>query len=240
MPSLLELLSTGRKLEGKLFFQELPISIETKKGSIRTGIGKDGKRWSVVMKCDYGYIRGTEGADGDQVDVYIGQNPFAAYAYIVHQKIPGSGKAYDEDKCFLGFSSAENAREMFLSHFDSTTTNPEDWYTGMTILSVAKFKEMLKRKMGGKLHARKLKANIAYIVDNVSMDVAPTSKPPSIVNKPAKKNFDKAKVDREYLQEMQDKILRQGNKPEMVETAMPYQFSREKTRQKTRIIKRAK
>jgi len=39
------------------------LSIENEKGSTRSGVGKDGKKWSVAMPAHYGYIKGTTGAD---------------------------------------------------------------------------------------------------------------------------------------------------------------------------------
>ena len=54
--------------------QGLDIAIENPKGSERKGVGKDGEEWSVAMPSHYGFVRRTEGADGDQVDVYVGPN----------------------------------------------------------------------------------------------------------------------------------------------------------------------
>ena len=41
------------------------ITIENPKGSERSGTDANGKKWSVKMNNTYGYIRGTEGVDGD-------------------------------------------------------------------------------------------------------------------------------------------------------------------------------
>lgn len=41
----------------------LRFSIENPRGSTRTGVSKDGTSYQNTMSCDYGYIRGTEGAD---------------------------------------------------------------------------------------------------------------------------------------------------------------------------------
>ena len=54
------------------------------------------------MPATYGYIRRTEGADGDQVDVYVGPEPAAETVFIVDQ-VDADTKAFDEHKAFIGF-----------------------------------------------------------------------------------------------------------------------------------------
>lgn len=95
----------------------MKISIETPKGHTRSGTDKDGHEWSIKMKNDYGYIRMTEGTDGDHVDCYIGPNHEAKMVYVIHQLHPDSGE-YDEDKCMIGFDSAEEAKAAYLAHYD--------------------------------------------------------------------------------------------------------------------------
>ena len=71
----------GQYEKGDVKLHGLDIAIENPKGSERKGVGKDGEEWSVTMPSHYGFARKTEGADGDQVDVYVGpragrQRPF--------------------------------------------------------------------------------------------------------------------------------------------------------------------
>lgn len=128
------------KLEGKTIFQGLPISIETDKGSIREGIDKKtGKSWKVKMTWPYGYIRKTEGVDGDHVDVFIGPNENAQNAYVIHTKDPHTG-AYDEDKCMLGFDNPAAAKKAFLENYSSP-----GFFGTMDTLPMDKFKERLKQ-----------------------------------------------------------------------------------------------
>ena len=107
----------ANKLHYKTTFQNLPISIENRKGSVRKGVDDDGSEWKTKMKVPYGYIRGTEGPDGDGVDVFVGPNEDAACAYIIHCNDPESGE-FDEDKVMLGFDSSKKAKEVFLQHYD--------------------------------------------------------------------------------------------------------------------------
>lgn len=59
---------SGHELQDRYNFAGLKISVENKKGSIRSGKDKDGHEWHTFMHYDYGYIRGTEGTDGDHLD----------------------------------------------------------------------------------------------------------------------------------------------------------------------------
>jgi hypothetical protein len=59
---------SGYPLQGRTKVQGMDISIENKKGSVRSGTDKDGHEWHTHMNFDYGYIRGTVGKDKDHVD----------------------------------------------------------------------------------------------------------------------------------------------------------------------------
>ena len=97
---------------GTIDFQGLRIRVETPKGETRSGVDTDGKPWSVVMPAHYGEVAGTEGTDGDPVDVFVGDDAHAPFAYVIHLKDPATGE-HDEDKVFLGFATAEDVRECF-------------------------------------------------------------------------------------------------------------------------------
>ena len=136
---------SGHKLQGRTTFQGMNISIENKKGSIRRGTDSDGHKWAIKMHYDYGYIRGTEGADGDHVDCYLGGNEGAKKVYIIHQKIPGTDK-YDEDKCMLGFDTLEEAKAAYLKQYDKP-----GFFGGVDTVAVEVFKEkVLLKKWHGK------------------------------------------------------------------------------------------
>jgi hypothetical protein len=86
------------------------------------------------MKWPYGYIRRTEGTDGDHVDCYIGPNPEAKFAYVVHQNDPVTGK-FDEDKVMLGFDSAKEAKAAYIGQY-----NRPGFFGSMAKMSMADFK----------------------------------------------------------------------------------------------------
>ena len=106
------------KLQGHTSFQGLPIDIENQKGSVRSGVDKDGKPWRTEMRVPYGYIKGSKGADGEGVDVFIGPHKKSPEAHVVHQhKV--TGKGYDEDKVMLGFKDRAHAIKTYLQHYDN-------------------------------------------------------------------------------------------------------------------------
>ena len=105
------------RLQGHLEHQGLEIAVENRKGSVRKGVDKDGTPWRTVMKYPYGYIKGTKGSDGEEVDCYVGPDANAEKAYVVHQN-KDDGKTYDEDKVMLGFGSLEEARAAYLKHYN--------------------------------------------------------------------------------------------------------------------------
>ena len=137
------------KLQGRLIFQGLPISIENRKGSVRSGVDADGHQWRIKMKMPYGYIRLTEGTDGDHVDCYVGENKESKRVYIIHQNHPDTGK-YDEDKVMLGYNSAKEAKEAYLQQYDRP-----GFFGSMTTCNIDQFKEMLEKKKGKKLTTKK-------------------------------------------------------------------------------------
>lgn len=138
---------SGHKLQDRTSWNGLKISIENKKGSVRRGVDKDGHQWATKMHFDYGYIRGSEGTDGDHVDCYLGDNMDAKKVYIVHQNDPVTHK-YDEDKCMLGFNTLEDAKKAYLMQYDRP-----GFLGKIDTMDFDEFKEfiLLKRNHGKKI-----------------------------------------------------------------------------------------
>jgi DNA-directed RNA polymerase beta subunit len=90
------------------------ISIENPKGSVRSGTSPDGTKWSNVLACDYGDIRGTESVDGDPVDIYLSDHPEKGAVFVIDQIDPKTGK-FDEHKVMYGFNSVEEASKTYLA-----------------------------------------------------------------------------------------------------------------------------
>ncbi len=104
----------SRPIKKRVMFQGMPINLEFLKGDSIEGEDERGP-WKTTFKYPYGEIAGTRTwADKEPLDVYLGPNKEAKYVYIVHQKNK-QGK-FDEDKCFLGFSSPRLALSTYYSH----------------------------------------------------------------------------------------------------------------------------
>lgn len=129
-------IQAGKKLAERTEFQGLQLSIENKKGSVRKGEDPHFGPWEVEFQVPYGYIRNTMGSDGQHVDVFLGPNPKATMAYVVHIRKTPDYKKYDEDKALLGFDSAQEAKRTFLQHY-----NDERFFGGMEAMPMEEFKE---------------------------------------------------------------------------------------------------
>jgi inorganic pyrophosphatase len=130
--------SKGFKLQGKTSVQGLKVAIENRRGSVREGKNEDGSKWRTKYKIPYGYIEGTKGADGEEVDAYVGPDKEAPKAYVVKQKKDDG--SYDEDTVMLGFKSKAKARKAILQHYD----DPK--YIGATkAVPMEKLKQELKK-----------------------------------------------------------------------------------------------
>lgn len=108
----------GNYKKGHLKLQGLDIALENPKGSTRSGTDQDGRAWQSTMAHDYGYIKRTLGADGDHVDVFIGDKPDSETVYVVDQVDPKTGK-FDEHKVMMGFSDEQAAREGYLGNYEA-------------------------------------------------------------------------------------------------------------------------
>lgn len=138
-------------------FQGLQIRIESPAGSVREGVDKGGKPWRTTMSHDYGEILGSKGIDGDPVDVFIGHNKSAKFVYVVHQTTK-DGNAIDEDKCFMGFNDAMDAKEAFYKNYDV----PEFFWGPVEAIPVDVFKKkvMETKQEPSLIHASKMNTAI--------------------------------------------------------------------------------
>lgn len=106
-------LEAGNYPKGHIWLHGLNISIENKRGSVRGRKDAEGNvAWNVKMPTAYGYIRGTVGADGDHVDVFLGPDPASEKVWVIDQhrvSKKGNIKNFDEHKVMLGYRSSEKA-----------------------------------------------------------------------------------------------------------------------------------
>lgn len=130
-------ISAGNYKKGHLNIQGLEISVENPQGSTRSGTDETGETWSQELQNHYGYIRRTEGADGEQVDVFVGDNPQSDKVFVVDQ-INKDG-SFDEHKSLIGFDDIDQATEAYKSNYG--TGHPVGPVTEMTM---GQFKSWLK------------------------------------------------------------------------------------------------
>lgn len=126
---------------GHVRVQGIDIAIENPKGSTRTGSDASGREWRVKMPASYGRIKRSEGQDGEQVDVYVGDQPTASTVFVIDQ-VDADTKTADEHKVMLGFESEEAARATYEKAF-SDGRGPER-IGAVTPMSVEQLKEWLK------------------------------------------------------------------------------------------------
>lgn len=132
----------GNYKKGHMRVQGMNISIENAKGSKRSGVGKDGKKWESKMPHHYGYIRGSAGADGDHVDAYVGEHPHAPHVYLIHQKHLHNGD-FDEHKAMIGFPDEKTATNAY--HQSFSDGKGKERVMKLEKMAVPKFKKWLKR-----------------------------------------------------------------------------------------------
>lgn len=127
----------GNYKKGHVTIQGLDIAIENERGSERKGTDPDGNEWAVKMAHHYGYIKKTEGADGDHVDVFIGKNPDSEKVFIVDQV--NQDGTFDEHKVMLGFDNKAMAVTGYKSSYQ------KGWKVGpVKSMTMAEFKDWLK------------------------------------------------------------------------------------------------
>ncbi len=129
------------KLQGKIDFQGLSIAIENKKGTYREGTDPNGHEWKTFMNYDYGYVRLTEGVDGDAVDCYVGPHKDSRRVFVIHQNNPYAGGLYDEDKCMIGFDNPREAKRAYLKQYDR-----RGFFGGMEEFDISEFAKNVKIK----------------------------------------------------------------------------------------------
>jgi len=117
--------------------QGLRISVENPHGSTRSGTSPDGTEWSNTMAAHYGYVKGSEAADGDHVDVFVGPAAATAPTVYVVDQINADG-SYDEAKALMGFNSEAEALAAYKGSYN------KGWKVGpVTAMSMDDFKAAL-------------------------------------------------------------------------------------------------
>lgn len=135
----------GNYRKGHLSYRGLGISIENAKGSKRGEKDKTGELHEVKMPAAYGYIKGTIGADGMQVDCYLGKHPESTQIWVIDQDkfdVTGEDKGFDEHKVMLCYKTLKKALKDYLnSHYDGMG---HERASAVTQLNMDQLKDWLK------------------------------------------------------------------------------------------------
>lgn len=134
--------AAGNYQKGRARIGGLDVSIENPQGSTRSGVDPDGKPWSTTMAAHYGYVRGTTGKDGDQVDVFVKPGTAEDHAgpvFVVDQIDPRTGKL-DEHKAVIGAADQAEAEAIYRSNYSA------DWkgLGAITELPLAAFRSWVR------------------------------------------------------------------------------------------------
>jgi len=118
------------------------VSVETGAGGVRKGVDRDGKPWQAQMPegVAYGRIKGTQGADGQPLDIFIGPNPHSSHVFVIDQHHPKGG-GFDEHKIMAGFVNPRQALEAYKASY---TDGGGDRIGHVRALSAEEFKAWLK------------------------------------------------------------------------------------------------
>ena len=109
----------GNYKKGHVQIGTFNVTIEQPKGSVRSGVDADGKKWETEMKNTYGYIRGTEGVDGDHIDVFLSDDIDGwdgHKVFVVDQR--NADGSFDEHKVMLGFNDINDAEAAYMSNYE--------------------------------------------------------------------------------------------------------------------------
>lgn len=131
----------GNYKKHHISFQGLPVSLESIKGQVRSGTDPNGHKWSVKLPYDYGYIKRTEGADGDHVDVCIGPDHQSDHVFVVDQHDLRDGK-FDEHKVMLGYRTKDDAVRAYRDGFSDGKGGER--MRAVVRMSMPEFKRWLK------------------------------------------------------------------------------------------------
>ena len=116
-------IKAGNYAKGHVNIQGLDVTIENPAGSVRKGTDEDGKAWETKLTSHYGYLKRTEGSDGDQLDVFLAPGAENAESvFIIDQVDPRTGE-FDEHKTVIGPKFPEGARTAYLANYDQSGQN---------------------------------------------------------------------------------------------------------------------
>ena len=173
----------GNYKMGHINVAGLDITIENPAGSQRN------PDWP-AMKDHYGYVKGTDGADGDEVDIFVKPgipSDWTGSVFVIDQ-VDADG-VFDEHKCMVGYDNEADATASYLSNFTP------GWRLGtVTPMSLDEFKAWLASEAtsdpvskaslaalvkgdlpGHEFHGNQYTTGLAGNIDAASVNAQPTA-----------------------------------------------------------------
>ncbi len=122
--------AAGNYRKGTLNFHGLTVKIETPKGELRN------PNWK-PLDAHYGYIKRTEGADREPLDVFVGPHPESEVVYVVD--MPNKAGRFDEHKALIGWKDKAAAMRSLRASY-----HPGWKFGPVTPLTVGQFRAWLR------------------------------------------------------------------------------------------------
>lgn len=170
----------GNYKKGHVQVGVFDITIEQPKGSVRSGVDANGNKWETTMQNTYGYIRGTEGVDGDHIDVFLSDDIDGwngRRVFVVDQY--NEDGSFDEHKVMLGFNETDDAEAAYFANYDS------DWAkkhkTVLTAVNLEDFEKWIDsshRKTKAFAEYKSVKTKQEYKAFNDLLRDSDTAHPP--------------------------------------------------------------
>lgn len=132
------LASEGTGSLRSVMYGGIPVIIDRPKGFVQRKLDDAGQlRWSRTYQNDYGYLAGTEGGDGEGLDVYLGPEVLRPDLPVWWAVQVNEAGGFDEYKLLLGFESEADARACYVAH------TPERFLASLTPMPVERLRALL-------------------------------------------------------------------------------------------------
>lgn len=113
--------AAGNYKKGHIEFGGYRMSIENPKGSVRSGVDRNGQPWSITMQDTYGYIGRKYGADRDHLDFFINDDAdldaWNGRVFVIDQRQEDG--TFDEHKVMYGYPNWAAAKKAYERNYEA-------------------------------------------------------------------------------------------------------------------------
>ena len=107
----------NRRYVGDIVLKNLRICIENPSYTYRRGVALDGTGWESLLQNAYGFLPGCIGADGAEMDLFLGPDIESDIVFVINQNVLSMPDIFDETKVMLGFSNALQAANAYRANY---------------------------------------------------------------------------------------------------------------------------